>query len=263
MEGALAEDGSSGKPADPDDDEREDADPAEAVGVEPPTSLDDVLEAPPGAGPAEAFHQRARLAEDRLAEVLAAYRKLKGETDAHRERTTRNLERKYQQRHEGLLLRFMEILDNLDRALEAAETSYGGQPLIEGLILVRTQLVQTLQEEGLERIPVLGLPYDPHVSEVVATTPVSDPDHHHVVMKEMLRGYRISGRVARASQVVVGEYAATAAAAPAETPPTAKTQKIPTLPPPPAEASDETLDEILARAERQVGAPAPEPDEDE
>jgi len=156
----------------------------------------------------------------------------------------------------------MDILDNLDRALDAAETSYGGQPLIEGLILVRTQLVQTLQEQGLERIPVLGLPYDPHVSEVVATTPVSDPDQHHVVMKEMLRGYRISGRVARASQVVVGEYGAAA-----ETAPTANTQPIPVQPPAPEapelEREEETLEQILARAERKMAAQARKPPEDE
>jgi molecular chaperone GrpE len=257
MEGPLPEDrppGSPGKPGEPDEDEREDAAAsADVLGVEP-ANLDAALEAPPESGPAEAFHQRARLAEDRLAEVLAAYRQLKAETQAHRERTTRNLERRYQQRHEELLLKFMEILDNLDRALDAAETSYGGQPLIEGLILVRTQLVQTLQEQGLERIPVLGLPYDPHVSEVVATAPVTDPDQHHVVIKEMLRGYRISGRVARASQVVVGEYGAPAAA-------TAETQPIPTVAPPPA-AEDESLEQILARAERNVSDTPKPPDED-
>ena len=244
----MPEDRPPGKPGDagaPDEERQGTAESADAAGAEPPADLDQVLEAPPGSGPAEAFHQRARLAEDRLAEVLAAYRTLKAETEAHRERTTRNLERKYQQRHEELLLKFMEILDNLDRALDAAETSYGGQPLIEGLILVRTQLVQMLQEEGLERIPVLGLPYDPHVSEVVATTPVTDPDHHHVVMKEMLRGYRISGRVARASQVVVGEYGAEEKAAES-------------APPEPAE---ESLDEILARAEKRDGGGKP-PGED-
>jgi molecular chaperone GrpE len=259
MEAPLPQDRPPGRPGDPDD-EREDApDAAEVLGAEPPASLDDALEAAPESGPAEAFHQRARLAEDRLAEVLGAYRKLKAETEAHRERITRNLERKYQQRHEGLLLRFMEILDNLDRALEAAETSYGGQPLIEGLILVRTQLVQTLQEEGLERIPVLGLPYDPHVSEVVETRPVTDPEQHHVVIKEMLRGYRISGRVARPSQVVVGEYAAEAAAAA-----TAETQPIPAVAPPAEEpAGDESLDEILTRAEKRGGSgQAKPPDED-
>jgi molecular chaperone GrpE len=251
----LREDRPPGKPGAPDEESEEAAGTADGLAAEVPAALEDVMEAPE-AGPAEAFHQRARLAEDRLAEVLDAYRKLKAETEAHRARTTRNLERRYQQRHEGLLLKFMDILDNLDRALDAAETSYGGQPLIEGLILVRTQLVQTLQEEGLERIPVLGLPYDPHVSEVVATMPVTDPDQHHVVMKETLRGYRISGRVARASQVVVGEYRSAqeaAAAQPAAAEPVpGSAEPAPEQAPEPslADPGDETLEEILARAER-------------
>jgi molecular chaperone GrpE len=161
---------------------------------------------PPSHAGAEAYQQRARLAEDRLAEVLAAYRKLKNENEGYRDRITRNLERRFDQRRERLLLRFIEILDNLDRALEAAEVSYAGNPLIEGLILVRTQLLQTLQEEGLERIPVVGLPYDPAVSEAVETRPVDDPEQHHVVLRDMQRGYRLNGRVARASKVVVGDY---------------------------------------------------------
>jgi GrpE len=64
-----------------------------------------------------------------------------------------------------------------------------------------------LQEEGLERIPVLGLPYDPSVAEAVETRPVAEPEHHHVVVKELMRGYRLNGRVARASRVAIGEYA--------------------------------------------------------
>lgn len=170
-------------------------------------------------GATEAFQQRARLAEDRLAEVLGAYRKLKSENEGYRDRITRNLERRFDQRRERLLLRFIEILDNLDRALEAAEVSYAGNPLIEGLILVRTQLLQTLQEEGLERIPVVGLAYDPGVSEAVETRPVDDPDQHHVVLRDLQRGYRLNGRVVRASKVVVGDYKAEGAmpAAPLET----------------------------------------------
>jgi len=165
-------------------------------------------------GAAEAYQQRARLAEDRLAEVLAAYREFRRESEAYRDRLTRQLQRKFEARHETLLLKFIDILDNFDRALEASQTA--GDSLVEGLILVRTQLVQMLQEEGLERIRVLGLPFDPHVSEAVNTVPVDDPDQHHVVIQEMLRGYRIKGRIARPSQVAIGEYAGEAVqAAPA------------------------------------------------
>ena len=123
------------------------------------------------------------------------------------------MERQFNRRHERLLLKFIDILDNLDRALEAAEQTYAGNPLIEGLILVRTQLLQTLQQEGLERIPVLGLPFDPAMSEAVGTKPVDDPEHDHVVVKEVLRGYRLHGRVARASRVFIGKHVEGGAAA--------------------------------------------------
>jgi molecular chaperone GrpE len=169
-------------------------------------ALESVLEPPPELDEAQEALRRAHLAEDRLTEVLAAYRKVKSENEGFRERTTRNMERKFDQRRERLLLKFIDILDNLDRALEAAESSHAANPLIEGLILVRTQLLQTLQEEGLERIPVLGLPFDPNFSESVSTQPVEDPDHHHLVVKELLRGYRLNGRVARVSRVVIGEH---------------------------------------------------------
>jgi molecular chaperone GrpE len=159
-----------------------------------------------------AYQQRARLAEDRLAEVLAAYREFRQETEAYRDRLTRQFQRKYEQRHEALLLKFIDVLDNFDRALEASQTA--GDSLVEGLILVRTQLLTMLQDEGLERIPVVGLPFDPHVSEAVTTVPVDDPDQHHVVMQEMLRGYRIKGKIARASRVAIGEYAGEPVAAP-------------------------------------------------
>jgi molecular chaperone GrpE len=183
------------------------------------TSAEEALEPPPEAGEAEQFERRARLAEDRLTEVLHAYRKVKTENEGFRDRVTRDVERSFNRRHEKLLLKFIDILDNLDRALEAAEQTYAGNTLIEGLILVRTQLLQTLQQEGLERIPVLGLPFDPAISEAVGTQHVDDPEHDHVVVREVMRGYKLHGRVARPSRVFVGQHksgAKDAAAPPSE-----------------------------------------------
>jgi molecular chaperone GrpE len=177
-------------------------------GDEAETAAEPVLEAPPEAGAVERFERRARLAEDRLTEVLAAYRQVKVENEGFRERVTRDVERQFERRHEKILLKFIDILDNLDRALEAAEQTYAGNPLIDGLILVRTQLLQTLQREGLERVAVLGLAFDPAFSEAVGTQAVEDPEHDHVVVREVLRGYRLHGRVARVSRVVVGQHRA-------------------------------------------------------
>jgi len=203
--------------AEPPDDEGHspDGEPAQAEtpaapdkGMAPAAASPAPVEAPAG----NPLEQRARLAEDRLAEVMAAYRTLKNENEDFRERQSRNMERRFEQRREKLLLKFIDVLDNLDRALEAAQTSFAGQPLLEGMILVRTQLLQTLQDEGLDRIPVLGLPFDPAVSESVSTAPVKEEDQHHIVVKELLRGYRLNGRVARASRVVIGVFEAAPAA---------------------------------------------------
>ena len=205
------------------------------------------------AAPGNPLEQRARLAEDRLAEVMAAYRTLKTENEDFRERQSRNIERRYEQRREKLLLKFIDVLDNLDRALEAAQTSYAGQPLLEGMILVRTQLLQTLQDEGLDRIPVVGLPFDPAVSESVSTAPVKDPEQDHVVVKELLRGYRLNGRVARASRVVIGIFEGAAAEAAEGTTPAASPAAAET----PAAAEPPAAVEAPAAAVAASGAAEP------
>jgi len=221
--------------------------------------------APAEAPPGNPLEQRARLAEDRLAEVLAAYRTLKVENEDVRERQSRNMERRFDQRRERLLLKFIDVLDNLDRALEAAQTSFAGQPLVEGMILVRTQLLQTLQDEGLDRIPVVGLAFDPAVSESVSTAPVTEPEQHHLVVKELLRGYRLNGRVARASRVVIGifegaqpEESATPAAPPAvpeDTAPAATAAPVPAVAAAPSAAAES--DPTTAETARLSTPPIP------
>lgn len=211
--------------------------------------LAELLE-PAEAPPSDPAAQRARLAEDRLTEVMEAYRQLKTENETYRERTSRNIERRFESRHERLLLKFIDIMDNLDRALEAAQVNFASPPLVEGLILVRTQLLQTLKEEGLERIPVLGLPFDPHVSEAVATEPVGEAEHHNVVVKELQRGWRLKDRIARPSRVVLGEYRDGSGAASGESAPREAPVKAPG-------EGEPSLEDIIARTEAEDQAANP------
>jgi molecular chaperone GrpE len=152
--------------------------------------------------------QRALAAEQRLTEVVAAYRKLKEETESIRDRLRRDIERRYERKHHELLIGFIEILDNFERALDHAQQSGAQGSFIEGVILVRTRLVQMLQEQGLSWIPVRGLAFDPECSEVVDMEAVEDPSYDQVVIRELERGYRLNGKVVRHARVVVGQYRA-------------------------------------------------------
>jgi molecular chaperone GrpE len=129
-------------------------------------------------------------------------------TETIRRRVTQRLERRHRQSREIFLLKFMEIFDNLDRALAAAEHAQVTPALVEGIILVRAQLLAALREEGLERIPVLGLPFDPSVAEAIEIEPVAEPERHRLVLADLQRGYRLNGVLVRPARVRVGEYRA-------------------------------------------------------
>jgi len=154
----------------------------------------------------EAFRQAARLAEDRVAEVAAATSALKADNETFRDRLEAQLSEKYEKRRERLLLSSVQTLEAMDRAIEAARQSDAAESLISGVMLVRTQLFRILQEEGLERVSVLGLPFDRRSAEAVQRRPVTDPDHDGLVIEELQGGHQLRGHVIRRAKVVVGEF---------------------------------------------------------
>lgn len=95
----------------------------------------------------------------------------------------------------------LHVLDNFERALEAARAS-GASSIAEGLDLVYRQLLGTLAKHGVEPIDAVGSPFDPHMHEAVAQLP--DAEHPEgSVVKEFAKGYKIKDRVLRPSKVAV------------------------------------------------------------
>jgi hypothetical protein len=138
---------------------------------------------------------------------------LKTENEAFRERLEGRLSAKYEKRHEHLLLSSVQTLEAMDRAIEAARNSDAAESLISGVMLVRTQLFRILQDEGLERVSVLGLPFDKRSAEAVQRRSVSDPDQDGLVIEELQGGHQLRGHIIRRAKVVIGEFVDEAAAA--------------------------------------------------
>ena len=68
----------------------------------------------------------------------------------------------------SLIAGFLDVLDNLDRALDAA-ADRTDDPFVQGVSLVRQQFLTTLEGLGVRRIDALGHPFDPAKQEAVAT----------------------------------------------------------------------------------------------
>ena len=135
-------------------------------------------------------------------EYLDALQRLKAEFDNYRKRTSReqsDLSTRAAQRLVGELL---PVLDDLERALAAAE-EHEEAKLEDGVRLVHRSLVDALQKEGLAEIETDGA-FDPHVHEALLAQPVEDAEPGSVV-EVLQKGYRLGDRVLRPARVVVAE----------------------------------------------------------
>lgn len=128
--------------------------------------------------------------------------RLQAEMENLRSRTAREIndERKY-----GALPVIRDLLpaiDNIDRAIQAAEQASEASSLLEGFKLVRQQLLTVLQQHHCLPIETVGQPFDPQVHEAILQQP-SDEQPANYVLHEAQAGYQLHDRVVRAPQVIV------------------------------------------------------------
>ena len=93
----------------------------------------------------------------------------------------------------------LPALDNLDRALEAADEE---DPLLEGVRLVRAELSAALARVGVESFDPKGEQFDPVHHEAMAQQPVEGAASG-TVAEVYQPGYRLNGTVIRPARVVV------------------------------------------------------------
>jgi molecular chaperone GrpE len=101
----------------------------------------------------------------------------------------------------SLAKELLPALDNLDRALDGADE---GDPLLQGVRLVRNELKAALARAGIQSFSPLGDPFDPEVHEAVATAqqaPGGSPSG--TVVEVYQDGYRLGEGVLRPARVVV------------------------------------------------------------
>ena len=135
-------------------------------------------------------------------EYLDALRRLKAEFDNYRKRTAREHEAMSARATEALLRELLPILDDLERALEAAE-QHEEAKLEDGVRLVHRELEEAVRRHGLEEIETNGA-FDPHVHEALLTQPGEEAEPGSV-LQVLQKGYRLGDRVLRPARVVVAE----------------------------------------------------------
>jgi len=133
-------------------------------------------------------------------EYLALAQRVQADFQNYRKRALRDQERLVAHAHERLVRDLLPVLDDLERALDAAER-HEEAALVDGVRLVQQSLRGALEKEGLVEIATDG-PFDPHVHEALLDRPAPDVEPG-AVLEVVQRGYRLGDKVVRPARVIV------------------------------------------------------------
>jgi molecular chaperone GrpE len=146
----------------------------------------------------------------RMSETERKFQEKKQQIDEEIIRTKTRLEidfdRKLELEKQKIILPFLEILDNLQRAIDAASQTGTVEYLLEGVQMTAGLFRSKLQSMGVAPIPALGHPFDPNMAQAVGTIPVDNAIRDGIVMEELQTGYIMGGQLLRPVQVRVGRF---------------------------------------------------------
>jgi len=160
----------------------------------------------------EALRERAMTLEKERDDFRALLQRTRADFENYQKRTQRDLAQERRYWHGSLAAELLPILDNFDRAVAAAKQAGETGPLVQGVAMIQTQVLDVFRRHGITRIEAQGQPFDPNLHQAVLQQP-STEQPPNTVLQVLEQGFMIHDRVLRPARVVVSAPAPTAESA--------------------------------------------------
>jgi len=132
---------------------------------------------------------------DRLIRVTADF-------DNYKKRILKEKQEFLKYSNERLIKEIIPVIDNIERAIESAQSSSEAKSIVDGLKLILNQLLKTLSREGVVVIESKGEKFDPLIHEAISQIPSKDYPPNTVI-EEQLKAYLLNKKLIRAAKVIV------------------------------------------------------------
>lgn len=133
------------------------------------------------------------------------YIRLYAEFDNARKRMERERSEFIKYANEGLLADFLNILDDLERSVEAARAKHEDyEAFLKGIELVMAHVYDLLKRNGIKTMEARGKKFDPHCHEVLMQEESENHDDGEV-LEEFQKGYFLEDKVLRTAKVKVAK----------------------------------------------------------
>ena len=140
--------------------------------------------------------------EEEATETKNRLLRLQADFDNFRRRNTAEREELATYVTISVVNKFLQILDNFERAEAAAENATDVQSVVDGMAGIQKQFVKTLEDLGVKEIPAQGEKFNPNFHEAVmrGQNPEMEDETIDMVFE---KGYQLHDKVVRHSKVRV------------------------------------------------------------
>jgi molecular chaperone GrpE len=171
---------------------------------EPTLDANDVVEPVTGENSEATMAEQLVAAATEIAQLKDQMIRDQAETQNIRKRVQRDVENARKFALEKFVGELLPILDNLDRAIDAAGDAEEVRPVKEGLELTRKSFLQALEKFNVKQINPVGEPFDANFHQAMTMVPNPDMEPNSV-MDCMQKGYTLNDRLVRPAMVVVSK----------------------------------------------------------
>ena len=151
----------------------------------------------------ERLKQEAEEKDQKLKDYIAAYKEKTAEDDGFRKRLEKDNDVRLDQFKANLFSRLVPILDNLNRALQAAESNRDFDGLNKGVEMVSKQFSRELKNNDVEIIDTTNRKFNPKTDEIFLTEETDDPEIDNMIVQELEPGYIFKDKLIKAAKVKV------------------------------------------------------------
>ncbi|HNY43868.1 MAG: nucleotide exchange factor GrpE [Bacteroidales bacterium] len=138
-------------------------------------------------------------------ELKDKYLRIVAEYENFRKRTAKEKLEIRETAKASLMLDFIQVVDDMDRAMQHLDNVKDIESTVEGVKLIHQKFLDFLKAQGIEEIAAQDLEFDLDFHEAVTRVPVEDEEKKGKVVDVVQKGYKLNDRVIRYSKVVVGE----------------------------------------------------------
>ena len=151
----------------------------------------------------EKLKKEAEEKDQKLKDYIAAYKEKTAEDDGFRKRLEKDNDVRLDQFKANLFSRLVPVLDNLNRAIQAASVNNDFDGLNQGVELVSKQFSRELKNNNVEIIDAKNRKFDPKTDEAFLTEETSDPEMDNMIVQELEPGYIFKDKLIKAAKVKV------------------------------------------------------------